>query len=125
MDRHMLFDDKLTLDDEYKYDGVKNGPIWKVKLENYFMGKAAVMQEILTWAEAETEAISEETFVYALSMKMDDQQAMAVNSSLWGFLAGRGRRRGQGEGLPPPSRGQSHAAGARRGARARGAPCRS
>ena len=49
------------------------------------MGKAAVMQEILTWAEAETEAITEETFVYAMSLKMDDQQAMAVNASLLGL----------------------------------------
>ena len=88
MERHLLFDDKLTLNDEYRYDGVKNGPAWKVKLENYFMGKAAVMQEILTWAEAETEAISEDAFVYALSLKMDDQKAMALNASLWGFLAG-------------------------------------
>ena len=55
MDRHLLFDDKLTMNDEYRYDGVKNGPGWKVMLENYFMGKAAVMQEIMTWAEAETQ----------------------------------------------------------------------
>ena len=43
MDRYLLFDDKLTMNDEYRYDGVKNGPSWKVKLDNYFMGEAAVM----------------------------------------------------------------------------------
>ena len=60
MDRHNLFDDKLTLSAEYRYDGVKDGPSWKIKLENYFMGKAAVMREILTWAEAENDTITED-----------------------------------------------------------------
>ena len=88
MDRHALFDDKMTLNAEFRYDGVKEGPAWKVKLENYFMGKAAILQEIFVWAESETDTISEEKFILAVSAKLDEDQAMAVNAALWGFLAG-------------------------------------
>ena len=88
MDRHSLFDDKLTLNAEYRYDGVKDGPSWEIKLDNYFMGEAAVMRDILTWAEVETDTITEDTFALAVSSKLDVDTAMAVNSALWGFLAG-------------------------------------
>ena len=87
MDRHALFDDKMTLNAEFRYDGVKEGPAWKVKLENYFMGKAAVLQEIFVWAESETDTISEDRFILAVSAKLAEEQAMAVNATLCGFLA--------------------------------------
>ena len=52
------------------------------------MGKAAVLKEILEWAEVEPEIISEDKFIYALSAKIDDSQAMSVNAAIWSFLAG-------------------------------------
>ena len=59
MARHQLFDDNVMTLDAYRYDGVKGGSKWKTQVEKYFMGTAAVLKEILGWAEVEPDAISE------------------------------------------------------------------
>ena len=38
-----MFDDKLMLNEEYRYNGVKGGAAWKSKLERYFVSKASVL----------------------------------------------------------------------------------
>ncbi len=84
-----LFDDKLTLNEEYRYNGVKNGMQWKNKLECYFVAKAPILKEVLEWAEAEdAEAISVEKFKMAVSNRMTEEQALTVNAAIWGFLSG-------------------------------------
>ena len=42
-----MFDDKLMLNEEYRYNSVKGGAAWKSKFERYFVSKATVLRELL------------------------------------------------------------------------------
>ncbi len=46
-----LFDDKLSSQDEYRFNGSKGGWNWKGKMERYFISKAPVLRELLEWVE--------------------------------------------------------------------------
>jgi hypothetical protein len=83
-----LFDHQMTLQDEFKFNGVKDGYTWKGKVENYMMACAPVMMEILRWAERQNmEPIKWETVSYAVSSKMTEDQAASMVTQVWGFLA--------------------------------------
>ena len=83
-----LFDDKLALTEEYRFNGVKGGPAWKGKLERYFISKAPVLQEILLWAEeGDAETITMEKFKEAVGNKLTEEQVIVVNAAIWGFLS--------------------------------------
>jgi hypothetical protein len=74
-----LFDHKMTLQDEFKFNGVKDGYKWKGKVENYMMACAPVMMEILRWADRQNmEPIKWETISYAVSTKMTEDQAASM-----------------------------------------------
>ena len=83
-----IFDHKMTLQDEMKFNGVKDGFKWKKKIEQYFITCAPVMMEISRWAERQDHRpIRAETFAYAVSHKMTEEQAANLTTQLWGFLA--------------------------------------
>ena len=42
-----MFDDKLTMDADFKFDGVSHGSAWKTKIERYMVYKAPVLKELL------------------------------------------------------------------------------
>ena len=83
-----IFDHKMTLQDEYKFNGVKDGFKWKKKIEQYFITCAPVLMEVFRWAERQDHRpIKAETFSYAVSIKMTEEQAANLSTQLWGFLA--------------------------------------
>ncbi len=83
-----VFDHKMTLQDDFKFNGVKDGYKWKGKVESYFMSCAPVMMEILRWAERQNlNPIKWETVSYAVGAKMAEDQAQNMVTQLWGFLA--------------------------------------
>ena len=84
-----LFDDKVMMNSAYSYDGVKGGMAWKSLVERYFITKAPCLRELLEWAEGEdNEPISEAKMIEAASLRLSEEQAMSVNSQIWGFLSG-------------------------------------
>ena len=84
-----IFDEKLTLQAEYKFDGIKGGIAWKGKLERYFISKAPILKELLEWAESEDmETVTVDMFKQAVGTRMTDTQVLTVNAELWGFLSG-------------------------------------
>ncbi len=84
-----MFDDKLMSVDDYKFNGVKGGLMWKSRIERYFISKAPVLKEILEWAEEEDmEIITPAKFKEAAGHKLDDEQIALVNAAVWGFLSG-------------------------------------
>ena len=84
-----MFDDKVILTAEYQWDGVKGGAALKSRVEMYFITKAPVLRELLEWAEArDAETITEAQVVEASSNRLAPEQAIAVNSQIWGFLSG-------------------------------------
>ena len=84
-----IFDDKIMLHSDFRYDGNKGGAAWKSRVERYFISKAPALRELLEWAESmDQEVITEALMVQAVSRRLDDEQALKVNAQLWGFLSG-------------------------------------
>ena len=50
-----MFDDKMTTQDAYKFDGAKGGDQWKGRTKRYFMAKVPALKAILEWAEVADE----------------------------------------------------------------------
>ena len=83
-----IFDEKFTLQEEYRFNGVKNGDHWKVKVERYFIARAPVLKEILEFAEREDmEEVTFERFRAAAGHALTEEQMQTVNAGIWGFLA--------------------------------------
>ena len=69
-----MFDDKLTTETEFKFDGVNHGTAWKTKVERYMVYKAPILKELLEWAEAQdNEAITEDHVIAACSRKLSEE----------------------------------------------------
>ncbi len=86
-DRAFL-DEKLALQEDYRFNGTKGGLAWKGKVERHFISRAPILKEILEWAEAcELQEIDPTIFAKAVVKKLDDEQAIIVNAALWGFLS--------------------------------------
>ena len=56
-----LFDDKMTSQSEMRWDGGKNGPAWKSRIQSYMWSKIPALLEILKWAENTTRPSSPRT----------------------------------------------------------------
>ena len=83
-----MFEDKLTTEAEFKFDGVNNGSAWKTKVERYMVYKAPILKELLEWDEAQDgETISEAHMVAACSRRLPEEQALAVNTQIYDFLS--------------------------------------
>ncbi len=83
-----VFDQKMTLQEEFKFNGVKDGMKWKDKVERYFISCAPVLLDVLVWAERQdNDIITSEKFQYALSRTMTVDQVLNLNAALWGFLS--------------------------------------
>ncbi len=84
-----LYDDKLTTQNEYRFDGVKGGIAWKSKIGRYLMSKVPAMKKLLKWSEkmdmrVVTEALAER----AVGTAMTYTQLQTLNAAVWGFLSG-------------------------------------
>ena len=84
-----MFDDKLMLNEEYRYNGIKGGAAWKSKLERYFVSKAPALRDLLECTESQDNAeISKAKICLATSARLTEEQALSVNAQIWGFLSG-------------------------------------
>ncbi len=89
-DKHdrQLYDDKLTTQAEYRYDGMKGGTAWKSRVERYFISKVPALREILRWAELHDKAvITEESFSKVVDHEMNETKQQLLNAAVWGFLS--------------------------------------
>ena len=83
-----MFDDKLTTEAEFEFDGVNHCSAWKTKVERYMVYKDSIFRELLELAEAQDgEAISEAHMVAACSRRLSEEQALAVNAPICCFLS--------------------------------------
>ena len=79
---------RKELQEEFKFNGVKDGMKWKDKVERYFISCAPVLLDVLVWAERQdNELITHDRFQYALSRTMTAGQILNLNAALWGFLS--------------------------------------
>ena len=80
-----MFDDKLTTQEEFRFNGVKNGPQWKGRLGRYFISKAPILKPLLEWAEKQDrECIDFDLLKLAVGNAMTEEQLMNMNALIWG-----------------------------------------
>ena len=85
----LIFDETMATHEEYKFNGVKGGVAWKTKLERHFIARAPVLRDILEFAELEDMVeVTADRFRLAVGGFLSEDQVMAVNAAIWGFLAG-------------------------------------
>ncbi len=84
-----LFDDKLTNQAAFCFDGQRGGVSWKGKLERYFISKCPALMNILRWAEKfEGNEIDEPLLKRAIAgTHMNEELMTNANGSIWGFLS--------------------------------------
>ncbi len=83
-----VFDEKLALQDEYKFNGSKGGTAWKGKVERHFISRSPILRQVLEWAEScELEEITVAKFRQAVGVHLTEDQVLTVNAALWGFLS--------------------------------------
>ena len=85
-----LFDDRISAQSAFQFDGIKGGSAWKSKVERYFMSKCPSLLELLSWAERyEGEKIDEALLLKATAgTDIDQPRAANLNASIWGFISG-------------------------------------
>ena len=84
-----IFDEKMSIHEDYKFNGVKGGIAWKINTERHFIARAPVLRHIVEFAELEDMVeISADRFKLAVKGFLTEDQVMAVNAAIWGFLAG-------------------------------------
>ena len=82
-----LFEDKMTSQDSYKFDGTKGGVAWKDRLERYFISKIPALKVLLDWAERCENPITKSTLKQAIGDAMTDEQMDTMEAAVWGFIA--------------------------------------
>ena len=84
-----IFDQKLSLQEEFRFNGTKGGLTWKGKTERYFISCAQVLKDLLAWAEeCDLDTISVDKLKQAIGNKLTEEQVLNVNAAIWGFLSG-------------------------------------
>ncbi len=84
-----LFDDKIAMQSDFSFNGLKGGMAWKGKVERYFISRIPILKTILEWAEAEElYEITEARFEEAVRDTLEPLQVQTLNAALWGFLSG-------------------------------------
>ena len=89
-----IFDDKVSIHEDFRFSGHKNGHAWRSKTERYLITRVPALSQILRWAEREENPISFDRLKIAtgngLCIYDRDGNATdhteALNTALWGFL---------------------------------------
>ena len=89
-----IFDDRVSVQDDFRLDGRKNGHQWKSKTERYLISKVPALSQLLRWAEREETAITPGKLREAVGQGLctvdrdgTHDQTDALSSALWGFLS--------------------------------------
>lgn len=89
-----VFDDKISVHEDFRFNGHKNGHAWKFKTERYFITKVPALCQILRWAEREENPISHDRLKIATGNSLSTvdrdgnyiDHTEALNTAVWGFL---------------------------------------
>ena len=61
-----MFDDKVSVQEDFRFNGHKNGYVWKSKIERYIISTVLALAKIFHWAEQQeveiTDALLRQTF---------------------------------------------------------------
>ena len=89
-----IFDDRVAIQPDFAFKGIKQGYAWKTKAVNYMISKVPAMKQILRWAERENvitperlqRAVGNGLCVYNRDGNVIDH-TKSLDSAVWGFLS--------------------------------------
>ena len=83
-----VFETKFAQEKQNQWDGKADGHGLKEFIRCYLIGRMPQVKQVLRWAERQDHTpIKNETFSYAVSGRMTEEQAANLTTQLWGFLA--------------------------------------
>jgi hypothetical protein len=86
--RSSIFNEKLAEGSEFKFDGIKGGAAWKLRVSQHLIGRVPAMIEILKWSEKHDQTkVADESFDPATMAILVERQRGELQSQLWSFLA--------------------------------------
>ena len=89
-----IFDDKVSVHEDFRFNGHKNGYAWKSKIERYMISRIPALAKIFYWAERQEVEITDELLRLAIGngLTIYDRDGTprdytnSLNSAVWGFL---------------------------------------
>ena len=84
-----LFDDKIAVSEEYRYNGSDNGDRWRTKIRGYWISKCPTLIAVLDWAEKHDEkAVGDKSWRGKTwrGRRLPDAQMDRLSELIWGFL---------------------------------------
>jgi hypothetical protein len=84
-----LFDDKVAMSEDYRFDGVKGGDSWRKKVRGYFISKLPEMRPILLYSESMGHDVFTNEMLVAEASTcrwMTESNVERLSEVLWGFL---------------------------------------
>ena len=84
-----IFDDKVALSEDYRYDGANGGAKWKKRVRGYWLSKLPDFQPILDWAEDMDDQLVTDDLLKALAAAhywMTEVDVRRTSGIIWGFL---------------------------------------
>ena len=87
-----LFDDKIPTYEEYRYNGVKGGDKWRLKVRGYWLSKCPQLLPVLNFVERAEDRITRELLEHLVgptSGVMSDvsiQELTTLSALVYGFL---------------------------------------
>ena len=89
-----IFDDKISIHEDFRFNGHKNGHAWRSKTERYLITRVPALSQILRWAEREENPISFDRLKVATGNGLctydrdgtATDHTEALNTAIWGFL---------------------------------------
>ena len=89
-----IFDDKVSVHEDFRFNWHKNGYAWKSKIERYMISRIPALAKIFYWAERQEVEITDELLRLAIGngLTIYDRDGTprdytnSLNSAVWGFL---------------------------------------
>ncbi len=88
-----IFDDKIAISEDFKFNGVSGGDKWRVKIRGYWISRCPTLMPMLDWAERRETAPVRVEDLYGKAwrrqsnfIKIPDEQTDRLNELIWGFL---------------------------------------
>ena len=75
-----LFDDKVPTYEEYRYNGIKGGDKWRLKVRGYWLSKCPQLMPILNAIELSDTKVTKEMIMRAAGTSDDDSMNDVISS---------------------------------------------
>jgi len=82
-----IFDDRVPLNEHYKYDGVSGGGEWKKRVRDYMIGSCPAILQMLNWAESMDDTkITYDVLKNFKNRWMGEEDPEVLGGHVWKFI---------------------------------------